>query len=166
MSDAESKRCPVAAEREPERDGFVTPGRTVPARKQKKAKRIPSLQNDPAGRLFDDALEAARRLKREHRAYYIANRKAFRATISKAHSRVFRLKPGPKQDTRIAAGARSRAHGATWEQLYAQHIDHYAGMPEFTRDLAEAGFKRKVNAYLHKHPRLRRKSSRRIKANR
>ncbi len=50
-----------------------------------------------------------------------------------------------------------RAGGGKWPELYPRHIEFYSGMPEFTRDLAEAGFRRKVNAYLRRH--LRRRSS-------
>lgn len=69
---------------------------------------------------------------------------------------VFRLKPGPKPDARIAAAARERAAGATWESLYPKYNDHYSEMPEFTRVLAEEGFRRKRSGYLQRHRRLRR----------
>jgi hypothetical protein len=102
-------------------------------------------------------MDAARRLRREHRAEYDRDPRAFRETVRKAHARIFRLKPGPHGDPRIAEAARERARGMAWEPLYPRFIDHYAGMPEFTRDLAEGGFKRKVNGYLRKHPALRRR---------
>jgi hypothetical protein len=49
--------------------------------------------------------------------------------------------------------------GAKWLDLYSSHIEYYATMPEFTRDLAEAGFRRKVDNYLHHHLYLCRRSS-------
>jgi len=114
----------------------------------------------PARALFTDALRAARELKRQHRAYYDADLKEFRTIVRKAHGRVFRLKPGPKPDARIALAARERAAGAAWQSLYPKHIDHYSQMPEFTRALAEEGFRRKVNRYLQRHRRLRRRAGR------
>jgi len=82
-------------------DGFGTPGQAVPAKTQKAAKRktrIPPPPNDPARGLFADAMEEACRLKRKHRALFNANPKEFRQQVKKAASRVFRLKPGPKQE--------------------------------------------------------------------
>jgi hypothetical protein len=107
--------------------------------------------------LFQAATDAARRLKREHRAEYMRNPKGFRETVREAHARVFRLKPGPHSDPRVTAAARERAWGSEWEPLYPRFIDHYVGMPDFTRALAEDGFRRKVTAYLRKHPLLSRK---------
>ena len=92
-----------------------------------------------------------------HRAEYESDPKGFRQAVMKAHARIFRLKPGPQGDPRIAVAARERAQGSTWEPLYTKYIDHYVGMPEFTRDLAESGLRKKVNTYLHKHPLLKRK---------
>ena len=40
--------------------------------------------------------------------------------MKKAHARVFRLKPGPHGDPRIALAARERARGAAWEALYVR----------------------------------------------
>jgi len=107
--------------------------------------------------LFQEALEAARSLKRKYRGLYFSDQRAFRALIRKAHAKVFRLKPGPKPDCRIAKAARDRAAGCKWPSLY-RYIPHYDSMPEFTRDLAEAGFRRKVTDYLRHHPYLRRRS--------
>ena len=109
------------------------------------------------GGLFQAAMDAARCLKREHRAEYERDPKAFRETVRKAHARVFRLKPGPRSDARIAQAARERARGVQWERLYPRFIDHYVGMPDFTRTLAQDGFRVKVNAYLRKHRTLTRK---------
>src|SRR4051794_17830695 len=100
--------------------------------------------NTPTAALFGAAMDSARRLKREHRAKYERDPRAFRETVKKAHARVFRLKPGPHGDPRIAVAARERARAVAWEALYTRFIDHYAGMPDFTRDLAEDGFRRKV----------------------
>lgn len=102
--------------------------------------------------LFEAATENARRLKREHRRSYQRDPKQFRATVKMAESRVFRLKPGPKENPQIAIAAKARAEGAKWEDLYPKYIDHYDVMPSFTRALAEAGLQRKVNAYLQHHP--------------
>jgi len=110
----------------------------------------------PARALFEDAVKTARELKRRYRAFYDADLNGFRTTVRKAHSRVFRLKPGPKPDARIATAARERAAGATWASLYPKYIDHYSGMPEFTCALAEEGFRRKVNGYLQRRRRMRR----------
>jgi hypothetical protein len=114
-------------------------------------------RHDPKKALLQDALAAARKLKREHRAYHEADAKGFRKLVAKAHARVFRLKPGPKADRRIAEASRERASGAKWQALYLKHIDHYSSMPDFTRDLSESGFQRKVNAYLQRHPAIRRR---------
>ena len=128
------------------------------ARGEKTRKRRPATVrlNGPEKELFDHAAKAARELKRAHRAYYDTDLRGFRATVKKAHSRVFRLKPGPKPDARIAAAARERAQGASWESLYPKYIDFYWQMPESTRALAEEGFRKKVNTYLQRHRRLRR----------
>jgi hypothetical protein len=104
--------------------------------------------------LYSAALAEARRLKREHRAYYRADTEGFRTTVRKAHSRIFRMKPGPKpkRDPRIVQAARKRAGGASWPDLFPQFIDGYSTMTEFTRSYAEDGFKGKVNDYLRSHP--------------
>jgi hypothetical protein len=112
---------------------------------------------DPAQALYDDAREAARSLKRNHSTLCERDLDGFRAIIRKAHSRVFRRKPGPKADPRVGTAARERARGAVWEELYTKHIDHYGQMPEYTRAYAESGFRRKVNGYLQRHPLLHRK---------
>ena len=119
-------------------------------------------RRDPARALYRDALQEARLLKRVHRAYYDADPKAFRQTVQQAQSRIFRLKPGPKakRDPRIPQAARKRGSGTPWPDLYARFIDAYHGMTEFTRSLAEDGFRKKVNNYLRSHPHLRRRSSR------
>jgi hypothetical protein len=113
------------------------------------------VQNDPATALFNDAVDQARLLKRKHRAFFESDHEGFRAGIRKAHSRVLRLKPGPKADPQIAVAARERALGANWEDLYPRFIPHHSQMLDFTRGLAEAGFQRKVNTYLQRHPVLR-----------
>ena len=110
-----------------------------------------------AAALIKDAANAARRLKRDHRSYYERDPKAFREAVRKAHSRVFRLKPGPHGDPRIATAARERVRGVEWEQLYLKYIDFHGSMNEYICALAEAGFQRKVNAYLQKHPLLKRR---------
>jgi|SRR5579862_8981550 len=102
---------------------------------------------DPSKALYSDAIQEARRLRRRHRALYNADLNGFRAEVKKAHSRVFRAKPGPKTDARIVAAARERANAAAWEDLYSKFVDGYQGMSEFTRALAEDSFRRRVNAY-------------------
>jgi hypothetical protein len=128
------------------------------AREKKIRKQKPATMtlSGPEKALFDHAAKAARELKRAHRAYYDTDLRGFRATVKKAHGRVFRLKPGPKPEARIAAAARERAQGASWESLYPKYIDFYWQMPESTRALAEEGFRKKVNTYLQRHRRLRR----------
>jgi hypothetical protein len=107
--------------------------------------------------VYADAVEAARRLKRRHRAYYEADHEDFRHQVRKAHSQVFRLKPGPKEDARIAHAARERARGAPWEDLNARYLDLPAIASDLVRAAAEEGFRRKVNRYLQRHRHLRRK---------
>jgi hypothetical protein len=114
-------------------------------------------QKDRAKALYDDATEDARRLKRKHRAYFQRDPKSFRATVKKAHGRIYRLKPGPRTDPRIETAARDRVRGTQWPALYAAHIDNYPKMSEFTRALAEDGFRKKVNSYLQHHPARKRK---------
>ncbi|HSW48687.1 MAG TPA: hypothetical protein VLH09_00865, partial [Bryobacteraceae bacterium] len=46
-----------------------------------------------AAALFQDAVSAARELRRKHRTFYDADLKTFRTTVRKAHGRVFRLRP-------------------------------------------------------------------------
>jgi hypothetical protein len=107
--------------------------------------------------LSHDALDSARKLKRDHRPVYDADPKKFRKVIARAQARVFRLKPGPKADPRIAQAASERRRGAGWKELCEKFIEHYREMSEFTRDLAETGFRRKVNRCLQRHPSLRRR---------
>jgi hypothetical protein len=126
-------------------------------RRRRATKRAKQQPADQAQALFDDAVAEARRLRRKHRAYYELDPKRFRSTVSKAHCCIYRLKPGPKTDQRIVNAARDRARGAEWPTLYPLYIEHYSDMPVFTRALAEDGFQRKVNAYLKRHQRLRRK---------
>jgi len=114
-------------------------------------------QKDSAKALYDDATEDARRLKRKHHAYFQRDPKSFRATVKRAQGRIYRLKPGPRTDPRIETAARCRVCGAPWPELYAAHIDNYAKMPEFTRALAEDGFRKKVNSYMQHHPARKRK---------
>jgi len=112
---------------------------------------------DAAQALYRDALEAARALKRKHRALCERDLETVRRTIRKALSRVFRRKPGPKADPRIGVAARESARGAEWDELYRKYIDHYSQMPDYTRDYAKAGFRRKVSGYLQRHSLLRRR---------
>lgn len=174
MKDCQSKPLPPPAADVPEAVGFgklaghpvrpcaasdadgATGGDLQPAAGERSRKAKPD-QDPTRAALYRDALASARTLKRKHRVYYAADQKGFRAVVKKAQARVFRLKPGPVADARIAGAARHRASGANWPELYPRHIEHYATMPEFTRDLAEAGFRRKVNAYLQHHPYLRRR---------
>ena len=164
MSDAENKALPSAPDPAPEPVGSGKPAvasippierptrqpkGTVPPRHEPK--------RDPRETLSQDALEAARVLKRKHRAYYDTDPKGFRALVVKAHSRVFRLKPGPKPNARIAQAARERGQGVPMEDLYRRYIDNYEIMTEYTRALAEEGLRRRINQYLQRHRRLRRK---------
>jgi hypothetical protein len=109
---------------------------------------------DPDKALYSDALEAARQLKRKHRAIYNRDPHRFRALVKKATGHVLRLRPGPKVNTRIAQAARARASGCAWTELYARYIDGYTTMPEFTRSLAEDSLRRRVNGKL-RHSRYR-----------
>jgi hypothetical protein len=136
--------------------GDSTPAATASSARTRKGRPGTRLLDGPAKALFNDAATAARQLKRKHHAAYDADLKTFRATVQKAHSRVFRLRPGPKPDARIAGAARERAAKASWESLYKKYIDHHSEMTEFTRILAEEGFRRKLNGYLQRHSRLRR----------
>ncbi|HXN50001.1 MAG TPA: hypothetical protein VN893_25340 [Bryobacteraceae bacterium] len=130
-----------------------------PASRQRKGTAPPRHEpkQDPAKALSRDALEVARKLRRKHRAYYDADTKGFRALVKKAHSQVFRLKPGPKPNARIAQAACERGRGVRMEDLYLRYIDHYECMTEHTRSLAEEGLRRKVNHYLQRHPAIRRR---------
>ena len=122
----------------------------VPAKRKRK--------RDSTKTLYQAALKADRKLKREHHAYWEADPKSFRAVLKKTRARVFKLKRGPKQDERIAQAAQERVGGAEWQALYQKHIPSYADMRnEVTRDDAESGIRRKVNQYRQRHPRLRRK---------
>lgn len=112
---------------------------------------------EPGEAVYHDAIHFAQRLIQQHRTYYKSNRRAFRLQVKKAHSRVFRLKPGPKADARIARAAQERARGTEWTGLYPKFIDGYQTMSEFTRTMADEGFRRKVNRYLQRHPRLRKR---------
>ncbi len=90
-------------------------------------------KSNPRKSLREAALAAARKLKREHRTCYDADPKAFRALVKKAHARVFRLRPGPKPNARIAQAARERGRGVRMEDLYLRYIDHYDRMTDYTR---------------------------------
>jgi hypothetical protein len=103
---------------------------------------------DPEQSLRTDALRAARDLPRRHRTLFDADRKRFRQLIQQAQGRVFRLRPGPKADARIAQAAREKDRGAEFRELFARYIDGYASMSQFTRTLAEDAFRRKVNEHL------------------
>jgi hypothetical protein len=116
---------------------------------------------DPGHAVYTDAVQEARRLKRTHRAYYRANRENFRRQVRKAHADVFRLKPGPKEDVRIARAARERARGARWEDLTARYLELPATVSELTRAAAEEGLRRKVNRYMQRHLQLRRRWAKR-----
>jgi hypothetical protein len=126
--------------------------------------RGPQSRRDPAKALYNDAVEAARSLKKKHRSYYTADPLGFRAYVRQAHNCVFRLKPGPKADARIVQAAQLRAHGAAWKDLYPECIDGYGTMSEYTRSLAEEGFRKKVNTYLQRHPRRRQRWARTTEA--
>jgi len=124
---------------------------TVPAKHERK--------RDLRRALSRAAMALARQLTREFRTLYEADPKAFRSVAQQAQARVFRLKPGPKADPKIAQAAHERVGGAAWQTLYPKYIDYYTDTKsESTREYAEPGFPRKVNAHLqrHRHPRLRR----------
>jgi len=126
-------------------------------RKALQARPEPGLNRTLVKALAKDALEVARKLKRTHRGLYEADAKAFRGTVTRAITRVFRLKPGPKADERIAQAARKRARGVPWPELYAKYIPRHSSAPAYYRPLLEGGFQRKVNHYLQRHPLLRRR---------
>jgi len=111
----------------------------------------------PEQALYRDAVAADRRLKREHRAYYVSDPKGYRETVRRARSRVLRLKPGPKPDrnSRIPKAARERGRGVPWRELYPKYIAGYIEMNLVTKGYAEDGFRRRVNEYLRNHPRLK-----------
>ena len=70
---------------------------------------------------------------------------------------MFRRKPGPKPDPRVAAAARERGRGAEWPHLYPKYIQDYTKLSEFMKSLFETRFRRKVNSSLQRHPLLLRK---------
>jgi hypothetical protein len=107
--------------------------------------------------LYRDALVAATRLKEKFGALWAKDPPGFRAAVRKAHAAAFRRKPGPQPDPRIVEAAKERTHGAGWSDLYPRYIEHYVGMPEFTKDLAESGFRRKIYDHLQRHPWMSRK---------
>jgi hypothetical protein len=116
---------------------------------------------DPTHALYRDALEAARTLKRAHRALWQHDPATFRSTIRKAQGLVFACKPGPKPNPSVRAAARDRARGTSWDALYPKYIPYYSQMHEQTRAYAEEGFRRKINGYIARHPALRRQSRKR-----
>jgi hypothetical protein len=146
--------------------------RPVPAKTQKAAKRkkrIPPppndpAQNDPARGLFDDALEQDRLLKRKHRALYDSDHKAFRDVVAKAHGRVFRMKPGPKEDQLISQAAREVARGARVEDVFTREFPHRYPGDEDVYAMAIENFRGKVNKYIRKHPHLKRLRDRRARS--
>lgn len=123
--------------------------------------RKPAVGTSPAYELYTDALNAARRLKKEYGRYFRTNPQDFRRQVRTAHSRIFRQKPGPKRDARIARAARERASGARWEDLTERYLELPATVSEFTRAAAEEGLRRKVNRYMQRHPQLRRRWAKR-----
>jgi hypothetical protein len=106
-------------------------------------------------------MREARLLKRKHRAYYDTNHKAFRATVDEAHSRVLRMKPGPKDDPQVSRAAREVALGARVEDVFAHEFPHRRPGDEDLYTMAMENFRGKVNAYIRKHPRLKRLRDRR-----
>lgn len=122
-------------------------------------------KTSPADELYTDALDAARRLKKKHGRYFRVNPQDFRRQVRRAHSRIFRRKPGPKGDIRIARAAHGRARGADWEKLYATYLEGRETMTDFTRGAAEEGFRKKVNRYLQRHSKLRRRYTKRTGTN-
>jgi len=131
---------------------------TAPRKLGKRAPRVDRESEQERKALFREAIESARKLKRGHRALYDADPKAFRATVSKAQSRVFRLKPGPKQNAQIVLAARERARGVPWQDLFPKYIENYSSANEFVRALLETGFQRKVNQYLQRRRSIRRRA--------
>jgi hypothetical protein len=113
--------------------------------------------DDIGSAVYRESIAVFGDLKRKYRSYYREAPKAFRATVQLAEKRVFKLRPGPrrKSDPRIGKAARRRARGGAWKELYALYIDGYLRMTEHTRSYAEEGFRKKVNDYLRRHPRLK-----------
>lgn len=111
----------------------------------------PSAESD----LYQDALKAAAALKEKHAAFFAADPKGFSRLVRKANAAAFRRKPGPAPDPNVLKAAEERVGGAKWPDLYQHFIPHYAAMPEFTKDCAEAGFRRKVSDYIQRDPRLK-----------
>lgn len=126
--------------------------------------RKPTATTSPADELYTDALDAARRLKKKHGRYFRMSPQDFRRQVRTAHSRIFRRKPGPKGDARIARAACERASGIRWEDLTRRYLQLPATVSELTRAAAEEGLRRKVNRYMQRHPQLRRKWAKKIRS--
>ena len=109
----------------------------------------------PSHLVHSAAMVFYRGLKRTYRRFFLADPKGFRKSLRRAESLVFHQKPGPpkKHDPNIAAAARKRRVGAPWPDLYPLCIPGYDRLTEYTKGLAEDGFRRKVNLYLKRHPR-------------
>lgn len=112
---------------------------------------------DPKQALYRDAVEAEQLLKRKYRALCNSDPRAYREILRRARAHVLRMKPGPKpqRNRQIAKAARERGSGAPWAELCRRYIERYDDMTPFTQSLAEDGFRKKVNAYLRDHRRLK-----------
>jgi hypothetical protein len=126
--------------------------------------RIPPSPDDPARSLFDAALQSDRALRRAYRSFYDSDPKGFRAIVAKARSRVFRMKPGPKEDPLVSQAAREVARGTRVEDVFRREFPHRRPGDEAVYVLAMETFRGKVNAYIRKRPHLRRLRDRRKKS--
>ena len=162
-SSAASSGCPEQGQK-----GFASPLSYSP-RKRRHGKLTPLARktrqtlNCSDRALYDDAFQQAGHLRQKHRARYVADPRQFRKIVRQAQSLVFRQKPGPKEDRRMAdligRAARERARGVEWEALYTRYIEGYDNLNPHTRTMAEDGFRRKVNKY-GQSQRLRQKPER------
>jgi hypothetical protein len=109
-------------------------------------------------------MQEARLLKRKHRAYCDANHKAFWDTVKKAHSRVFRMKPGPPADPLISRVAREVALGARVEDIFKREFPHRRPGDEDLYTMAMETFRGKVNKHIREHASLKRLRGRRLRS--
>ena len=167
MKNAEHKRQTTAAKPEPQPNDSGSPGQAAQAKTQKAAKRkmrIPPARNDPMRVVFDDAVKQDRGLKRKHRALFEADHKVFRYVIGKAHTWVFHMKPGPKDDPQITRAAREVAFGARVEDVFEREFPHRRPGDEDLYAMAHENFRGNVNKYIRNHSPLKRLRDRRVRS--
>jgi hypothetical protein len=143
-------------------------GKEATAQPGPKGRRRPRCHPDPAAVLHQAALAALRILKRQHHALFETSPEEFRRQVRKAQGRVLSLKRGPKPDPLVATAARAVAAGAKMEDAFEDAFGRrYLGLKEKDPDLHAMvleTFRTKVNAYIRRHPSLRRlRDQRRIR---